>query len=62
MRTISPYEALRGNEYAVATKDRPRSVYGLYPTKDVACRICRDLNKRYGDKYEVAAIDFGGAA
>ena len=61
MKTISPYEALRGNEYAVATKDRPRHVYGLYPTKDIACRICNDLNRRYGDTYEVAAIDFDSA-
>jgi len=62
MKTISPYEALRGNEYAVATKDEPRSIYGLYPTKDIAERICNDLNKRYGDRYEACAIDFGGAA
>ena len=62
MKTISPYEALRCNEYAVVTRDRPRNVYGLYSTKDVAERICNDLNKRYGDVYEACAIDFGGAA
>ena len=62
MRTISPYEALQENEYVVATKTKPRHVYGLYPTKDIAKRICNDLNKRYGDKYEACAIDFVGAA
>lgn len=62
MKTISPYEALQENEYVVATKANPRHVYGLYPTKDIAERICHDLNVRYDDAYEVCAIDFGGAA
>ena len=61
MRTISPYEALRENEYVVVTREVPRHVYGLYPTKDIACRICNDLNRRYDDSYEVCAIDFGGS-
>ena len=60
MKTISPYEALQGNEYVIATKGRPRHVYGLYPTEDIARRICADLNRRYDDAYEVRAIDFGG--
>jgi len=62
MRTISPYEALHENEYVVATKRKPRHIYGLYATEDEARRICSDLNKRYDEKYEVCAIDFGGAA
>lgn len=62
MKTISPYEALQENEYVVVKRKKPRHVYGLYPTKDIACRICNDLNKRYDDAYEVRAIDFGGAA
>lgn len=62
MKTISPYEALRENEYVVATKSKPRHIYGLYPTEDEARRICHDLNVRYDDAYEVCAIDFGGAA
>ena len=60
MITITPQQALRNNQYAVVTRDEPRHVYDLYPTKDVACRICNDLNRRYGDRYAVAAIDFGG--
>ena len=62
MKTISPYEALQENEYAVVTCKRPLHVYGLYPSEDEARRICHDLNVRYEDKYEVCAIDFGGAA
>lgn len=61
MTTITPYEALQENGYAVVTRAKPRHVYGLYPSKDIACRICNDLNRRYDDSYEVAAIDFGEA-
>lgn len=61
MKTISPYEALRENEYVVATKSKPRRIYGLYATEDEARRICHDLNKRYDQKYEVCAIGFGSA-
>lgn len=60
MKTISPYEALRENEYVVTTCKKPRHIYDLYPDEDEARRICNDLNKRYGQKYEVRAIDFGG--
>lgn len=60
MRVISPYQALRENQYAVVTRTEPVTVYDLYNTEDTARRICRDLNKRYADAYEVAAIDFGG--
>ena len=62
MTTITSYQALRENEFAVVTRNEPRHVYDLYPSKDIACRICNDLNRRYGDMYEVAAIDFGETA
>lgn len=61
MTTITPYEALRENKFAVVTRSKPRHIYDLYPTKDIACRICNDLNRRYGDFYEVATIDFSNA-
>lgn len=60
MRTITPIQALQGNQYAVVGRDG--HVYGLYPDKDMACRICHDLVCRYGeDSYHAAAIDFGEA-
>lgn len=62
MRTITPRQALRESQYAIVTRNEPCHVYDLYPTKDIACRICNDLNRRYGDMYEVAAIDFGEGA
>lgn len=62
MLTIPAREALRGHEWAIVTRDVPRHVYDLYPTKDIARRICADLNKRYGNAYEVAAIDFYGVS
>ena len=60
MIAITPRQALRGHEWAIVTREVPRHVYDLYPTEDIARRICADLNKRYGDAYEVAAIDFYG--
>lgn len=58
MRTITPTQALHGNQYAIVGKDG--NIYGLYPTKDEAFRICHDLVVRYGeDSYYAAAIDFG---
>ena len=59
MTTITPREALKGHEWAIVTRERPRMVYDLYPERDIANRICNDLNSRYGDKYQVAAIDYG---
>ncbi len=61
MRTITARQALRENAYAIVTKDATPHVYDLYPDEDTAARICRDLNARYGDLYEVAAIDLFGA-
>lgn len=58
MNTITPREALKGREYAIV-KVEDCSVYDLYRDADTASRICNDLNRRYGDVYQVAAIDFG---
>ena len=62
MRTITPRQALRESQYAIVTRNEPCHVYDLYPDEDTARRITNDLNRRYGDTYEVAAIDFGRGA
>ena len=58
MLTITPREALRGAEYCVVERET-RFVCDRYPEEDIARRICRDLNKRYGERYAVAGIDYG---
>lgn len=53
MLVISPEEALNGHRYAIVTiEDDPRIVYDLYTSKEIAQRICDDLNIRYGETTE----------
>lgn len=55
--TISPERALQGRSWAIV-RTKNKEVYSLYREMDEAVRICRDLNKRYGDgSYYVAHIE-----
>ena len=53
---ISPWDALEETKYVIRTKEKPYHIYGLYREEDIANRVCKDLNKRYYDIYEVANI------
>ncbi len=60
IKTITPRQALSGQEWAVISSTKVGiRVYDLFRTQDAATRICNDLNKRYRDicMYYVAHIE-----
>lgn len=55
MTEITAEEALVGREYVVRNVNT-KEVYDLYPDEDIARRIRDDLNRRYGELFEVCHV------
>lgn len=61
MRTMKPSDVLGDRRFAiVCPTDDGHRLYGLYPDRDTACRIARDLCSRYGNgTYEAVRLECG---
>ena len=55
MRVVRAVDVLGGRVYVVATGSNGNlSVYGRYAYRDIAQRVCKELNDRYHAGYYVA--------